>query len=300
MKGFLISYKDKEDPNFSEFTYGSEREGKRLLTLQKGDVLFFHKSISNGVYITAYMVVEMVLKVEEAKLNTFINDKYKNPHLLKEEVTDDEAVVFGNPVFSKVLDNPYKLEQDFLNQLSRKPNFNNYKQTYKGAIASALRTMKELNRVDIEILLKAVRENETESRLADNLLSTEEVFQVKETDIEKFLLHQYQLISDNTALVKNQYVLPSGNRIDILLQNKFINEYVVVEIKKGNIGRDEVRQLKDYIKEMRKVKKTYKIKGILVCKGVLPYFEEEIDKLLSDDITLFTYAWKFSLLKQKP
>jgi hypothetical protein len=67
MSGFLIAYNEVDDPNFEEYTYGSGSEGKRLKSLKKGDVLFFHNMVYKKRCITAYYVVEMVLPVEEAK-----------------------------------------------------------------------------------------------------------------------------------------------------------------------------------------------------------------------------------------
>ncbi|MGR5912608.1 hypothetical protein ACT7DG_22480 [Bacillus cereus] len=64
---YLIGYKDAErnfgheDPMLTEYTYGeSGSNTKKLLKVQKGDFLFFHKTIHNKRYITAYYVVEEV------------------------------------------------------------------------------------------------------------------------------------------------------------------------------------------------------------------------------------------------
>ncbi|PFJ17581.1 hypothetical protein COD67_01840 [Bacillus cereus] len=297
MAGFLISYKDIDDPNFGEFTYGSSHEGRRLKTLNKGDILFFHTMVHKKRCITAYIVIEMVLSVEEARSNKFIKEKYKNPHLLKEQNERDEVIVFGNPIFSRVLDMPLQLQKSLLLQLSRKPNFNN-EQTYQDSMTSALRTMKELNDADIDLLLFHIKECQKKSCLTDTLLSSEEVQQVKESDIEKFLIQQHRLLDSNTVFLKNQYVLPSGKRLDILLQKSDGGGYIIVEIKKGDIGRDDINQLKGYIKELKVEKNTKEVKGIMVCKGVLPYFENDINYLSSELIEICTYAWKFSLLKR--
>jgi hypothetical protein len=41
-------------------------------------------------------------------------EKYKNHHLLKEESSPDEIIVFGNPIFLKVLEITYPLEKPFI------------------------------------------------------------------------------------------------------------------------------------------------------------------------------------------
>ncbi|MFJ7825468.1 endonuclease NucS domain-containing protein [Psychrobacillus sp. NPDC096623] len=296
MAGFLISYKDSDDPNFMEFSYGSRHEGKRLLTLTKGDVLFFHTKIYKKRFITAFYVVDMVLKANDAKNDSIIKGFYNNPHLLTDSSEPNEAIVFGNTVFSKVLDNPLELTHDLLNKLSNKPNLNN-KQEYQDAMTSALRTMKALNITDVEMLKKEVINCQSLSKLTDTLLLTEEVQHIKESDIQKFLVQHPKKLGNELDLIKPEYHLPSGKRIDILLQNNINGVKSVVEIKQGDIGRKDVEQLKGYMKELGSFTGDKGINGVLVCKGILPYFVEEIEKIMitNERIKIFTFAWKFSL-----
>jgi hypothetical protein len=296
MAGFLISYKDNDDPNFEEFSYGSRHEGKRLQTLKKGDVLFFHNKIYKKRCITAFFIVEMVLKANEAKNNPIIKGFYKNPHLSNENSEPNEAIVFGNTVFSKVLETPFELTHDFLHKLSNKPNFN-LKQEYQDAMTSALRTMKALDDNDVQMILQEIVKSQSKSRLTDTLLLTEEVQQIKESDIQKFLIQHPENLDPELELVKPEYALPSGKRIDILLKNPISGMYTIVEIKKGEIGRKDFEQLTGYMKEFSSIHNNIEVKGILVCKGILPYFAEEIEKIINanDKMKLFTFAWKFSL-----
>lgn len=295
MAGFLISYKDTEDPNFNEFTYGSAYEGRRLLTLKKGDVLFFHIKQFRKRCITAFYVVEKVLTVKEAKENRYINGFYQNHHLYNENSEPNEAIVFGNPIFSKVLDIPLELTHEFLNKLSKKPNFNQ-RQDYQDAMTSALRTMKELSNLDVELIMAEIEKVHERSRLTDTLLLTEEVQQIKESDIEKFLIQNHKYLSHDAEIVDSQYTLANGRIIDILLKHPLKESYTVVEIKKGDIGRKELDQIRDYIQQLKKEKEIEAVKGILVCKGIMPYFREEIEKITKqNDIKILSYAWKFSL-----
>lgn len=296
MIGFLISYKDSDDPNFMEFSYGSRHEGKRLLTLTKGDTLFFHTKIYKKRYITAFYEVENVLTANDAKNDVIIKGFYKNPHLSTDVSEVNEAIVFGNTVFSKVLDNPLELTHDLLNELSNKPNLNN-KQEYQDAMTSALRTMKALNVADVEMLRQEVINCQSLSKLTDTLLLTEEVQQIKESDIQKFLVQHPQKLGSELDLIKSEYHLPSGKRIDILLENTNSGVKTVVEIKQGDIGRKDIEQLIGYMKELGSITGDKGINGILVCKGILPYFVEEIEKITNtnDRIKIITFAWKFSL-----
>src|SRR3989338_4656669 len=81
----LIPYKpiyNHDDPLLDEFTYGDCKwRARKLKSLQKGDVLFFHTTIAGKKYITAYYVVERVLDTGEAVKDKYISSKYCNPHI---------------------------------------------------------------------------------------------------------------------------------------------------------------------------------------------------------------------------
>jgi len=58
--------------------------------------------------------------------------------------------------------------------------------------------------------------------------------------------------------------LASNKRIDILLRDKQDDSLTVVEVKKGQLGREAIKQLKAYISEVKKEFKSNKVHGILV------------------------------------
>lgn len=90
---YLIGYKDAErnfgheDPMLTEYTYGkSGFNTEKLLKIKNGDFLFFHKTMHNKRYITAYYVVEEVALIKNIKQNRLIMNKYDTPHLKRSNI----------------------------------------------------------------------------------------------------------------------------------------------------------------------------------------------------------------------
>ncbi len=306
MANYLIPYVDPkkleghEDPMIDEFTYGDvNARGKKLLDeVKKGDFLFFHTSSRNRRIITAYYCVEEVMLVSEARTNKLISIKYRNPHLKKEPESKYDTLVFGNPITSNKLKAPLPLTPTILAKLSNPSNLNN-NQTEFAAITSALRTWKELDANDVEMLISEITDLQMKERLNDVFLSNEEILQLDEIDIEDYLVNNPKNLDTDYEYIDRQIVLDSNLRVDVLLKNEKDKELIVIEIKKGMIGKEVYKQLRDYIKELEpQAKPKYgleRIKGIIVCSGILPAFEDfYYDLVMKKDIEIKFYAWKFS------
>lgn len=99
--------------------------------------------------------------VKDAINDPLIMGKYENPHLKRDlvDLQENETIVFGDPIRSKVLEGPLELTGNILKKLSR-PARLNPNQTLLAAMSSALRTRKKLNEHDINFLTKLVKENE--------------------------------------------------------------------------------------------------------------------------------------------
>ncbi|TDL77627.1 DUF91 domain-containing protein [Rhodococcus qingshengii] len=281
-----------------EFTYGDlKTNGEKLLSLSKGDYLFFHKTIYDRRFITAYYVIEEVHLVKDIIDDALFRDKYNNHHLLKDKSQLDihESIVFGNPIRSKILDVPLELNERFLKQLSRPANLNP-NQTPLAAMSSALRKWKLLSNSDIKLLLDLIRENDKKGRLTNKLLSTEEVFQVLERDIEKFIASNPEILGRGLRVLKQQYIFSDNSRLDLLLHNPMNNEILVVEIKKDKIGREVKQQIKHYMELCKNELGYTDIKGLIVCPGILPYFEEEMSAAKKENIFVKTFGWKLDVI----
>jgi hypothetical protein len=207
----------------------------------------------------------------------------------------NESIVFGNPIRSKVLEVPLEITEDLLNHLSKPANLNS-DQTPLAAISSALRTWKELDRSDIQFLLNLIDDNEKEGRLSSTLLSTEEVFHVLERDIEKFIANSPEILGDGLDLLSRQYVFSDDSRLDLLLHDTNNGTKIVVEIKKDKIGPQVIKQIKHYMKLCTDELGYRNVKGIIVCAGVLPYYENEIVAAKKDNIFVKTFGWKLDVI----
>jgi len=64
----------------------------------------------------------------------------------------------------------------------------------------------------------------------------------------------------------------------------------------GKIGRSAVKQIKRYMKWIKKNNKK-KVSGIIVCEGVMPAFQEDLKKL--KDIKIFCYGWELAVFPWK-
>ncbi len=171
LTSYIVPYLDpkkhdrEEDPLFSEYTYGDE--GNRGIILKtkvsKGDFLFFYKSIANTPCITAFYEVEKVLDIHKAKMDNTIMMKYKNPHLFRNKVQENEVIVFGNPEKSMILDTPLVVNRALLGELSidynPSPNL-----TELQALTLKFR-WKRLNNSQVKLLLKKVNSLHNDSFL---------------------------------------------------------------------------------------------------------------------------------------
>ena len=288
MVNYLIPYVDPrkigghEDPVLEEFTYGDTKDRGRWLRekVGRGDFLFFHTNRKSAQILTAYYFVEKVMPTEDAKKDKFIISKYKNPHLHKENLESNDTVVFGNPIYSKILRHPLTIDKPILNKLSRKPK-------------SISRPWVKLSNEDVKFLFGEINKYEKESFLKDTFLSSTEVEQLVEEDIESFIESNPKALDKNLMALHRQYVLKTGERIDLLLKDK--EDLVVVEIKKGSIGRDAYKQIKRYLNEVKNEFKC-KVRGIIICSDILPAFEDFfMKKIEKGEVKVYLYSWKFNL-----
>jgi hypothetical protein len=292
---------DHNDPLLEEFTYGDigGRARKLKRDVRKGDYVFFHTSIRGRRCITAYYVVDRVLPTAEAIKDQDIVDKYKrNPHISEfrsGERTDEaeDVMIFGDPITSRVLDRPLVFDRALAEKLSLGTRFAEGR-TETQAIGSATRAWRELTDEDVTVLKKAIRRSETEVRPPQRLLSTDEVAEVIEKDIERFIGENPSRIGEplGKSLKQPRSQLDTEvGRIDLLFDDERGNP-VVVELKVGKIGRGAVGQLRRYMNWARE-KSGKDVTGVMVCAGVMPAFEKDIEAL--EDIRIFCYGWTLAV-----
>ncbi|MFE0620056.1 endonuclease NucS domain-containing protein [Priestia aryabhattai] len=302
MTSYLIPYIDpkkndgEEDPLLIEYTYGDKgRRGKKLRNeVSKGDYLFFHTSIRNKRYITAFYEVEEVMDIQKARADTTIMMKYRNPHLTSNETHANEVIVFGNPIKSVVLHTPLEFNGELLKELSI-PYHPSSSQTELAALSSKFRNWFPLSTTQIQLLIKKVNALHNESFLKQKQLSSDEIRQLSETHIEQFLVECPSALGPELIFLKRQHQFKDGKRLDLLVKNSRTQQIYIVEIKNNEIGVEVLKQIKGYIKRYEHEENLKNVKGIIVCKGILPHFEEEILNQSKEKIKIYQYGWMFSI-----
>ena len=283
------------DPVLEEFTYGDSDSRARKLkrSLEKGDYIFFHTTINSKKCITAHYVVDRVLDTLEAAKDKDIFLKYKNPHIIeyREGKRRDHAdvVVFGDPILSRKLERPLLFDRPLAEKLSLSIKFKKgFTETQ--CIGSATRQWRKLSNKDVEILLSEIINNESRGVATQKTLSTDEVTEIIEKDIENFIEANPKILGESLKLIGRQVDTPVG-RIDLLFEDKN-NRIVVVELKLNKIGREALNQLRKYMHYVTKEMKT-DVEGVIVCKGVMPAFKEEFLNLKK--IRILKYGWKLEV-----
>ena len=289
---------DHEDPRLDEFTYGDiKTRGKKLRQLKKGDYLFFHTTLNGRKCITTYFVVDRALSTAEAAKDRNIKAKYKNPHiselLEKKLMYPDDNMVFGDPILSRKLNRPLFFNKKLADKLSLGIKFTKNR-SESLTIGSATRSWRTLTDHDIKVLMNEAKTSEACGIEPDTILSTDEVAEIIEKDIENLIAASPKILGSNFKLIKRQYGTAVGI-IDLIYEDKR-GAKLIVELKLNKIGREALNQLRRYMDHIKK--ETRKpVKGIIVCKGVMPAFEEEFKKL--KNIEILRYGWKFQIKPNK-
>lgn len=275
------------DPAFNEYTYGysdTKARVEKLKKLEKGDYIFFHTSIRGKKYITSYYVVDRILDTSDAIKDRNIKAKYNNPHLLEKPRILD-AIVFGDPITSRNLDRPLLFDKQLAKKLSLNIKFTKDK-TEKDCINYATRAWRKLEDKDVNMLLKRIEKEKPQ----ETILSTDEVTEIIEKDLENFFEHNPDLIGKSIKIKYRQLDTEVG-RIDLLCEDKR-GKLIVVELKLGRIGHDAIQQLKRYMNHIKKQSKK-EVDGVIICKGIMPAFEEDIKKIKK--IKVLFYGWQLKI-----
>lgn len=284
------------DPDLEEYTYGDVRSRARALKekVGKGNYLFFHTTIGGKKYITAYFFVDRTLDVSVAVKDGNIMRKYKNPHLkeppgFSKSTGEDDAVVFGDPILSKKLDRPLGFDLKLARKLALGINTQRGR-TETQAVGSATRAWRRLSDKDVHLLLREIESEEQKPVDVHRILSADEVTELLEKDLENYIEKSKNIIGKSLRLVARQIDTPVG-RIDLLYEDGSGTKHIV-ELKLGHIGRGALNQLQRYMGWVRK-QGPGTVKGILVCGGVMPVYEDEIRG--AEGIMVLRYGWHMKM-----
>jgi hypothetical protein len=296
-----VKLPDHNDPLFKEFTYGDvNQRGRKLKTLQPGDHLFFHTTIQGRKCFTGYYTVARVMDTKDVVKDPDLSSKFKNPHIVdwREDKPNyrENVIVFGDPITSTIVARPLPFDKKLAERISLNIPFPKGRFESQ-AIGSATRSWRQLTEKDVRVLREAMTlcEGATEDGdvplSLEGILTTEEVSQVVEKHIEGLLAKNPSLLRHSVTSVKRQVETDEG-RIDLLLDTK-AGHIIVIEVKLHRIGRDAVKQLRNYMKWIRKGRRKQSVSGVLVCEGVLPAFAEDFARL--KDIKVMCYGWQLKL-----
>ncbi|NPU98402.1 MAG: DUF91 domain-containing protein [Candidatus Omnitrophica bacterium] len=286
------------DPAFDEFTYGDcgQRARKLKRDVKRGDYIFFHTTKRGKKFITAYYVVDRVLDTVVACQDKALVAKYHNPHIIeclagkRPENGEDDVLVFGDPITTHVLQKPLPFDRCLAERLSLNIRFSPNKSETQ-VLGSATRAWRELTDRDIDVLLDAIIAEQKHTRQF-RLLSSEEVAETQERDIEQYIAHNPALLGKGLKL-SNQQQCIGGGRLDLLLEDGQSN-WLVVEVKYGRVGRDAIQQVRTYVNDLQK--ETHrKVSGAIVCAGIMPAYEDELKE--QRDIQIFVYGWDLRIEK---
>lgn len=238
--------------------------------------------------------MDRVLDTSEAVKNINIISKYQNQHLKDylqgKRRAKDDIIVFGDPILSRKLKRPLLFDKNLVRKLSLSIPFKGGF-TDAQCIAFSTRQWRELSENDVKILLEEIRLNESRCISPNNIFSTDEVTEIIEKDIENLLEADPKILGESLKLIKRQYATPVGC-IDMMFEDG-AGKVIVVELKLGKIGRDAVNQLRRYMNYIEKETRK-RVNGILVCKGFMPAFEDELKNLKK--IKIFRYGWKLEII----
>lgn len=295
MVSLLIPYRsliNHTDPMLEEFTYGDcdARARKLKRDLRQGDYVFLHTTLRGIGYITAYYVIDKVLDTHVAASNEAIVMKYENPHIKEyiagERRAGDDVVIFGDTIFSQKLKRPLSFNKELAEKLSLGIRFKE-DFTENQCIGSSTRSWRELSDRDVQILLEEVKKRKDEGFSRDTILSTDEVMEILEADLEGFIVNNPQIIGSDLVLDGRQVTIPIG-RVDLVFKDS-VGSYILVELKLGSAGTGALNQLRGYMNHF-KAETKQNVRGVLVCKDIMPAFEEKYRKLT--DIKVLCYGWK--------
>ena len=168
--------------------------------------------------------------------------------------------------------------------------------TENQCIGSSTRSWRELSKQDVQLLLDKIKQFKDVGVSSDIMLSTDEVMEILEADLEGFIANNKNKILGSDLILDGRQVAISPGRIDLVYKDK-TGGYVLVELKLGSVGTGALNQLRKYM-DYYKTETKQSVRGVLVCKNIMPAFKEKYQKL--SDITVLCYGWKLNVepLKQ--
>lgn len=307
-KHYLIPYvpiKGHKDPDFKELAYGES--GQRGISLKKnlrkGCYLFFHTKIGSTKYITCFIEVERCISGEMAQQDSSINCDGQY----------DDWLFIGNKDKSRRLRKPLPFNKKLATKLSLGINFEAFdkgERTELQVIGSSTRSHRQLTDNDVSILLDTINNYQSNTKIdnpqdvqykmnfydeGEDIISIDEVHKIKESEIQKMLRKNPQVIEDGVRVIDYEKVLPDGDRLDLLLESKD-GSLIVAELKGPDKVSDEIpTQLASYIRDIQNEYPDRKVRKMIICDGkISPKLQKACETL---KIEVVVYGVKLDCFK---
>lgn len=309
-KHYLIPYvpiKGHKDPDFKELAYGES--GQRGVSLQKnltrGSYLFFHTKIGSTKYITCFIEVERIISGELAQQDPSI----------KCDGQYDDWLIIGNKNKSRRLRKPIPFNKVLASKLSLGINFDSFDKGQRSelqVIGSSTRSHRQLTDDDTSILFEIIKEYQSNTKIdnpqnvqyrmnfydeGEDIIPIDEVHKVNESEIQKMLRKNPEIIEKDVRVLDYEKVLPDGDRLDLLLETKD-GSLIVAELKGPDKVTDEVpTQIASYVRDVEKEYSDRKVRKMIICDGkISPKLQKACEAL---DIEVVVYGVKLDCFKLK-
>jgi RecB family endonuclease NucS len=153
----------------------------------------------------------------------------------------------------------------------------------------AAKYAKEQWNIDVDIgSIEAYMKGEPDPLVPQSIYT--DVHELPETVISSALAKDLEAVGKDLTLVKHQYELESGNRIDVLCKDKD-GKWVVIEVKKS-ATRDVLDQLLSYMAELKEQHPEDAVKGIVMSNSYDADLDRKIRLLAGSGIELRYYKLK--------
>jgi hypothetical protein len=304
----LIPYvplKGHKDPDFKELSYGDScQRGETLKNnLSNGSYLFFHTKIGSAKYITCFIAVEKIVSGKDAQSDESI----------KCDGQYDDWLFIGNKDNSKRLRKPIPFNRVIAEKLSLRINFDSLDKGERSelqVIGSSTRSHRQLSEDDVSELLEAINSYQENTKIinpeevqyhltfydeGEDIIPFDEIHQIKETEIQKLLRKNPNVIEEGAKVIDYEKVLSDGDRLDLLLEAKD-GSLIVAELKGPDSVSDEIAtQVASYVRDIQKEYPDKKVRKMIICDGkVSPKLQKACEAL---QIEIVVYGLKIDCFK---
>lgn len=307
-KHYLIPYvplKGHKDPDFKELAYGdSGQRGDSLKTnLSQGSYLFFHTKIGSTKYITCFIEVDRIIPGNEAQQDSSINCDGQY----------DDWLFIGNKKKSRRLRKPIPFNRGLAAKLSLGINFealDKVKRTELQVIGSSTRSHRQLTDDDVSVLLDIINDYQANTKIdnpqdvqyhlyfydeGEDVIPLDEVHKIRESEIQKILRKNPQVIEEGARVISYEKVLSDGDRLDLLLESSD-GSLIVAELKGPDKVTDEIpTQIASYVRDIQKEYPGKNVRKMIICDGkVSPKLQKACEAL---DIEVVVYGVRLDCFK---